>query len=142
MCPNIHLKWCNNGHLYILKLKTPIKGISKIVYKIGITKDIKKRLSTYKTGSPNIKLLYIIKTNLDKKQLEDCIKNVMKFDTIKKKIEIVYSSLSKLLDDINKCSKLLIYSICKCNKCKKKFSLHQLSEHNCKNKLKIKLEKY
>ena len=79
---------------------------------------------------------------MDKRQLEDCIKNVIKFDTIKKKTEIVYSSLSKLLDDINKCSKLLIDSICKCYSCKKKFDLKNMKEHNCKKELKIKLTKY
>jgi prophage antirepressor-like protein len=132
----------NNGILYILKLQTSIKGVDKTVYKIGITKNIKKRLATYKTGHPNVKLLYIIKTNLDKKQLESCVKTILKFDTIKKNNEIVYTSISTLLNDINKCSKLLIDSICKCNKCKNKFGISKLSKHQCYNKLKISLQKY
>ncbi len=132
----------NNGILYILKLHTSIKGVDKTVYKIGITKNIKKRLSAYKTGNPNVKLLYIIKTSLDKKQLESCVKTILKFDTIKKNNEIVYTSISTLLNDINKCSKLLIDSICKCYKCKKKFDVNKLSKHQCHNKLKITLQKY
>ena len=131
-----------NGYMYILQTRASIKGINKKVYKIGITKNIKKRLSTYKTGNPNVKILYLIKTDLDKNQLENCVKNILKFDTIKKKTEIIYTSLTKLLEDINNCSKLLVDSICKCNKCKAKFELKGLSLHKCNDKLKITLTKF
>jgi hypothetical protein len=67
-----------------------VNGVNKKVYKIGITKDIKKRLSTYKTGSPNIRLLYTIDTKIDKKQLESCIKNIMKFNIAKKNRNNIY----------------------------------------------------
>jgi hypothetical protein len=87
-------------------------------------------------------MLYLITTDLDKKQLESCVKNIMKFNIAKKKTEIIYSSLSKLLDDIKECSKLLINSICKCNKCKKKFNLTNIKQHKCKDKLMIKINKY
>jgi prophage antirepressor-like protein len=145
---NFYLKDTNtykpskSGYMYILQTNMSIDGSMKKVYKIGITNNIKKRLTTYKTGNPNIKILYLIDTKLDKKQLESCIKNIMKFNIAKKKTEIIYSSLSKLLDDIKECSRLLINSICKCNKCKKKFNLTNIKEHECKDKLKIKLEKY
>jgi hypothetical protein len=132
----------NSGYMYILQTNMSINGSMKKVYKIGITNNIKKRLTTYKTGNPNIKILYLIKTDLDKKQLESCIKNIMKFNITKKKTEIIYNSLPKLLDDIKECSKLLINSICKCNKCKNKFNLTNIKEHKCKNKFNIKLEKY
>jgi prophage antirepressor-like protein len=132
----------NIGYMYILQTKMSVDGTFKKVYKIGITNNIKKRLTTYKTGNPNIKILYLIDTKLDKKQLESCVKNVIKFNIAKRKTEIIYSSLSKLLDDIKECSSLLINSICKCNKCKKKFNLTNIKDHKCKKKLKIKLEKY
>lgn len=126
----------NNGYIYIVKTTGSIKGVIKTLYKIGITKNIKKRISSYKTGNPNFRLKYYIKTNLDIKQLEVCIKNTSKFRSIKKNNEIIYyETLKDLKNDILRCSNMLAESICVCESCKRNFNLNKLDTHQCKLKL-------
>ena len=102
-----------------------------ITYKFGRTKNIKKRLDVHITSDSKSKIIFYIITELDKVQLEGCIKNVNKFVSIKKNYEIVYKSLKNLKDDIINCSSLIAESICKCVKCKKKFKVGKLNKHKC-----------
>ena len=119
------------GYLYIKKTTSYIDGNKVITYKFGRTKDIKKRLGIHLTSDSKSKIIFYIITELDKVQLESCIKNLNKFVSIKKNYEIVYKSLKNLKDDIINCSKLIAKSICKCVKCKKKFKVSKLNKHKC-----------
>ena len=94
------------GYLYIKKTISYIDGNKVITYKFGRTKDIKKRLSNHLTSDSKSKIIFYIITELDKVQLESCIKNLNKFVSIKKNYEIVYKSLKNLKDDIINCSLL------------------------------------
>lgn len=125
-----------NGYLYIAKTNGSIRGTTKTLYKIGITKNIKKRISSYKTGNPNFRLKYYIRTNLDIKQLESCIKNTAKFRSIKKNNETFhYEKLKDLKNNILRCSNILAEDICTCQNCKEKFAVFELDKHECKLKL-------
>ena len=119
------------GYLYIKKMTSYVDGKKVITYKFGRTKNIKKRLGTHRTSDSKSKIIFYIITELDKVQLEGCIKNVNKFVSIKKNYEIVYKSLKNLKDDIINCSSLIAESICKCVKCKKKFKVGKLNKHKC-----------
>ena len=119
------------GYLYIKKTTSYIDGNKVITYKFGRTKNIKKRLGNHLTSDSKSKIIFYIITELDKVQLESCIKNLNKFVSIKKNYEIVYKSLKNLKDDIINCSKLISKSICKCVKCKEKFKVSKLNKHKC-----------
>jgi prophage antirepressor-like protein len=131
----------NNGYLYISTGHSPINGVTKKVYKLGYSKDIKKRIKSYKTGNPNFKLKYYITTQLNKEQIEKCVLNVNKQHLIKKNNEIIYIKLRDLIQDLHDCQNLISSKICKCIKCKKKIKLHKLNYHKCKKLTKLKLIK-
>jgi hypothetical protein len=113
-------------------------GIEHKCYKFGVTDDIEKRISQYKTGNPNFKLLYYIPLTINMYQLEDYMKNVLKPHGIKNNNETVsFISLLKLKNMISECAIFLIEHICYCNYCKAKFKFKNLDEHQCKNLAKL-----
>ena len=130
-----------NGYLYISIAKVSIKGILRKVYKLGYSKNIKKRIRTYKTGNPNFKLKYYIITQLNKEQIEKCVININKQHLIKKNNEIIYIKLKDLIQDLNDCQNLISSKICNCIKCKKEIKLDKLKYHKCKKITKLKIIK-
>lgn len=98
----------NNGFIYILKVKTSHNGTEKICYKIGYTANLEKRLQTYKTGNPDIELVYHENLKCNKKMLEKCIMNLNTLKLLKSKTEIICDvTLDKLKTEIQDCKKLL-----------------------------------
>lgn len=96
------------GFIYILKLKILKAGIEKICYKIGYTSDLNKRLETYKTGHPNIELVYQENVNVSKKQLEKCVLNLNILKRLTSKNEIICnSSLEEIINEIKDCKKII-----------------------------------
>ena len=96
------------GFIYILKLKIIKAGIEKICYKIGYTSDLNKRLETYKTGHPDIELVYQENVNVSKKQLENCVLNLNILKRLSSKNEIICdSSLKEIINEIQDCKKLI-----------------------------------
>ena len=91
-----------------MKVKLLKDGIDKICYKIGYASDLNKRLETYKTGHPDIELIYQENVNVSKKQLEKCVLNlnIMKRLTTKNEI-ICDSSLEEIKNEIKDCKKLI-----------------------------------
>ena len=72
-----YINTSKKGFIYILKVKMLRAGIKKICYKIGYTSDLNKRLESYKTGHPDIELVYQENVNVNKKQLEKCVLNLV-----------------------------------------------------------------
>lgn len=97
-----------NGFIYILKVNTVHNGTEKICYKIGYTANLEKRLQTYKTGNPDVELVYHENLKCNKKMLEKCIKNLNTLKLLKAKSEIICDvSLEKLKTEIQDCKNLL-----------------------------------
>ena len=96
------------GFIYILKVKMLKAGIEKICYKIGYTSDLNKRLESYKTGHPDIELVYQENVNVNKKQLEKCVLNLNILKRLQNNNEIICdSSLEDIINEIKDCKKLI-----------------------------------
>jgi len=96
------------GFIYILEINTPHNGKESICYKIGYTANLEKRMNTYKTGNPNIKLVHHENINCNKKQLEKCVINLNYLKLLKNKTEVICNvSLDKLKEEFNDCKQLL-----------------------------------
>jgi hypothetical protein len=96
------------GFIYILKVKMLRAGIEKICYKIGYASDLNKRLESYKTGHPDIELVYQENVNVSKQQLEKCVLflNLKKRLSLKNEI-ICDISLKEIIKQIKDCKKLM-----------------------------------
>ena len=128
----------DNGYFYINIDYIIIKSIKQICYKIGYTKDIKKRGTDYKVGNFNYKLIAYIPINIDGKVLENCIKSINKPHILKKKTDtICYTSLNKLKNEILSCINLINSHICECSLCKKSYDMMNIDKHKCYKKLKF-----
>jgi prophage antirepressor-like protein len=96
------------GFIYVLKVKTQHNGQEKDCYKIGYTANLEKRMATYKTGNPDIKLEHHENINCNKKQLEKCIISLNILKLLKNKTEIICDvPLEKIKDEIDECKKLI-----------------------------------
>jgi prophage antirepressor-like protein len=96
------------GFIYVLKVKTLINGIIKICYKIGYATNLNKRLETYKTGHPDIELVYQENVNVSKKQLEKCVLNLNIMKRLSTKNEIICdSNLEEIKNEIKDCKTLI-----------------------------------
>jgi prophage antirepressor-like protein len=97
-----------NGYIYIIEVKTPHDGKDTPCYKIGYTTNIEKRIATYKTGNPNMKLIYHENINCNRKQLEKCILNLNHLKLLKNRTEIICNTtLEELKNEIKDCKKIL-----------------------------------
>jgi len=82
-------------------------------YKIGYTKDLKKRLEVYNTGKANKSTFaYYKKTNCAQ-EIELCVKALLNKYIYKSNKEFYNCSLNKIIEAINKCIKVEK----KCSKC-------------------------
>jgi len=106
--PNNYTNKTGKGFIYVLEIDTIYDGKNKKCYKIGYTSDLNKRISTYKTGHPDIKLVHQKNLKCNKKQLEKCILNLNILKLLKNKTEIICDvPLKKIIDEINDCKQLL-----------------------------------
>jgi prophage antirepressor-like protein len=98
-------KYPTGEHIYI------ISDDSK--YKIGYTKNLKKRLEVYNTGNANKSTyVYYKKTNCAN-EIEKCVKALLNRFIYKSNKEFYDCSLDKIIEAINKCIKIEK----KCSKC-------------------------
>jgi prophage antirepressor-like protein len=96
------------GYIYILEINTPHNGKDTKCFKIGYTSNLERRMSTYKTGNPAVKLAHHENINCNKKQLEKCIINLNHLKLLKRKSEIICNTtLKELKSEIEDCKKLL-----------------------------------
>ena len=97
------------GFIYVLKIKLLNNGTEKQCYKLGYTKDLHKRLQTYKTGNPDIELVYQDNVKCNKKQLEKCVLNLNILNRLSKKNEIICDkTLDEIKNEINDCKKIIV----------------------------------
>jgi hypothetical protein len=79
-------------------------------------------------------MIYYIPIDIDKKQLENCIKNTTLMHNIKDNVESKeYNSLKELKNVVIKCYSLLKEHLCICKTCKKEFKINKLDKHFCNN---------
>lgn len=91
-------KYPKGMHFYILK--------DEGMYKIGYTKDLNKRLSTYNTGKANkAEYSYYKKTDCAK-EIEECMKSLLNEYIYKTNKEFYKCSLNKILKEVRKCLKI------------------------------------
>jgi prophage antirepressor-like protein len=96
------------GFIYVLKIKTLKDGKEEICYKIGYATNLNKRLESYKTGHPDIELVYQENVNVSKKQLEKCVLNLNIMKRLSSKNEIICnSSLKTIINEIKDCKKII-----------------------------------
>jgi predicted GIY-YIG superfamily endonuclease len=99
----------NGNHVYIFKERDEF-GIT--YYRIGQTKDLKKRFSTHNSSSVHKKeLLFKIKT-VNKTYLEDCLLTLLKEYRYKKQKDFFKTTISKITDAIKICKDCITKFTC------------------------------
>jgi hypothetical protein len=127
----------SNGYLYINEDNLIKNGVKKKCFKIGYTLDMKKRVNTYKVGNFKHKLLAYIPLQIDRKQIEQCVKNRLKSHLTKQSSDtICYLSLDDLKKNIIDCINFENQHICNCVKCFKSYKLKSFNTHICNKKSK------
>jgi prophage antirepressor-like protein len=97
-----------NGFIYVLKVNTTHNGQNKVCHKIGYTANLEKRMSTYKTGNPDVELVHQENIKCNKKQLEKCVLNLNTLKLLKNRTEVICDSpLKTILEEIKECQNLL-----------------------------------
>jgi prophage antirepressor-like protein len=97
------------GFLYVLNVKKLRNGKEEKCYKLGYATNLNKRLDTYKTGHPDIDIVYQENVNVSKKQLEKCILNLNIMKRLSSKNEIICnSSLEEIKNEIKDCKKMIL----------------------------------
>jgi len=127
-----------NGYLYINQDNSIINGINKVCYKIGYAKDMMQRIREYKVGNFKFKPLCYIPININKKDIETCIKLRNKPHLTKLITDsICYLTLHDLKNEILECITFLKDHICHCLYCKKQYGFDKLNEHKCNSEEKF-----
>jgi prophage antirepressor-like protein len=94
-----NMDYPEGSHIYIIKQKDN----NKLFYKIGYTKNLNKRIKIYNTSNANkIYFNYIIK--VENKEIDKCIKHILKNKEYIKNKEFYYLNLKTALSFIKKCS--------------------------------------
>jgi prophage antirepressor-like protein len=110
----------SNGYFYINEERVVKNGKKIKCYKIGYCDNMQERIINYKTGNFNHKLIAYIPLKTDKKQTENCIKNLFKGHQLKTRTDtLCFTSLEKLKEEISTCLKSISDHICECTLCKK-----------------------
>jgi prophage antirepressor-like protein len=91
-------KYPHDLHFYVLK--------DDGMYKIGHTKDLNKRLSTYNTGKANKAEYSYYKKTECAKEIEECMKSLLNEYIYKSNKEFYNCSLNKILKEVRKCLKI------------------------------------
>jgi len=97
------------GYIYVIRASDKMDNI----YKLGRSKDLKSRLSTYQTGKlENIDVEFVYKTD-NLIEVENCVKALVRTRKLKKYKEIYNIDLSILKSLIEDCSRLSIKAVYK-----------------------------
>ena len=102
---------------------------NKKYYKFGYTKNLNNRLNTYNTSFP-YKILFNYYVLVHDKEIDDCIKKIMKNEEFIKNKEYYMTSLNKILQFITRCDARL-NTIC-CGYCLKCYNFDKIKIHKCK----------
>ena len=104
-------------HVYVILDESTAK------YKIGYTKNLKKRLEVYNTGNANKSTFEYYKKSNCAYEIELCVKALLNKYIYKSNKEFYHCSLEKIIEAINKCIKIEK----KCLKC------NQININNIQN---------
>ena len=91
-------KYPHGLHFYVIK--------DDGMYKIGHTRDLNKRLSTYNTGKANKAEYSYYKKTECAKEIEECMKSLLNEYIYKSNKEFYNCSLNKILKEVKKCLKI------------------------------------
>jgi hypothetical protein len=106
------------GYFYISKDIKIKNGIEIKCFKVGFTLDMEKRITQYKTGNFKHELLAYIPLQIDRKQIEQCVKTRLKPHLTKLITDTVcYLNLLELKKEIIDCINFTNQHICHCVKC-------------------------
>ena len=124
----------NNQRNIIYPVGNALYVITKIInkkkyYKIGYTKNLNKRLKVYNTGEPN-KILFNYYVMVKNKEIDNCIKSIMKNEEFIKNKEYYMTTLNKILKFISKCDKTL--DKINCGYCLELCDFDIIKVHKCK----------
>jgi prophage antirepressor-like protein len=120
------------GYLYINLDKSIKNGKNINCYKIGYAKNMKKRLKEYKVGNFKHKPLCYIPIDVNKKEIENCVKARNKPHLTKLITDsICFMSLNDLKEEITDCIEFLKSHICNCLHCKKQYEFKNITTHEC-----------
>ena len=124
----------NNQRNIIYPVGNALYVITKIInkkkyYKIGYTKNLNKRLKVYNTGEPN-KILFNYYVMVKNKEIDNCIKSIMKNEEFIKNKEYYMTTLNKILKFISKCDKTL--NKINCGYCLELCDFDIIKNHKCK----------
>jgi len=124
----------NNQRNIIYPVGNALYVITKIInkkkyYKIGYTKNLNNRLKVYNTGEPN-KILFNYFLMVKNKEIDSCIKKIMKNEEFIKNKEYYMTTLNKILKFISKCD--ITLNKINCGYCLKLYNFDNIKEHKCK----------
>ena len=120
------------GYLYINQNNSIKDSKTIICYKIGYASDMKERLRNYKVGNFNHKILCYIPLDINRKEIEKCVKNRNKSHLIKLVTDsICYLTLEELKKEIIDCINFMKSHICHCLHCQEKYEFENLETHKC-----------
>jgi prophage antirepressor-like protein len=122
----------DNGYLYINQNNSIKDGKEIVCFKIGYAENMKKRLKEYKVGNFKHKLLCYIPLDINRGDVEKCVKNKMKPHLLKLTTDTVcYTTLKDLKNEILECIDQIKTHICHCTLCKKTYEFNKLTTHEC-----------
>jgi prophage antirepressor-like protein len=129
-----NFKPSDNGYLYINQNNSIKDGKEIKCFKIGYASDMTDRLTGYKVGNFKHKLLCFIPLDVNRKQIESCVKAKLKPHLLKLVTDtICYTTLEELKEDILDCIDQIKSHICHCTICKKKYEFNKITSHKCNN---------
>ena len=103
-----YINTTGKGFVYVLKSKSLKSGKNRDCLKLGYATNLNKRLETYKTGHPDIEMVYQENVNVSKKQLEKCVLNLNIMKRLSSKNEIICNvPLKDIISEIQDCKKLI-----------------------------------
>ena len=116
--------------MYILKIATSYRGKKTICYKLGITDNLKKRITVYKTGNTKINLINSFKLkNLKASIVEKCAKSVLRYKELKKNNEIYCTNIKNIYSILQSCISSAEQLIGICHGCKQKIDIAKMKVH-------------
>jgi len=120
------------GYIYICEDVQIKNGVKIKCFKVGYDIDMEKRMREYKVGNFRHKLLAYIPLKIDRKQVEQCVKNKLKIHLTKLTTDTVcYLSLDELKKELIDCINTITTHICRCVKCSKTYNINLLDKHKC-----------
>ena len=117
------------------KIKYPVKGAIYVIaidpkeegYRIGKTTDMNKRYKLYKSAHKNNPKVKFVFYSDDIDQLENCIKNLLRYDQYRDRKEFYIVELKEIISSIEDCN--ILITKFRCKMCKTNDKINELNRH-------------